>query len=84
MKYSEHYIEGCLKNNYSIDKKFVNWINKVEKKIFDKFEWNLLDLPDEAYMLNFENNTTVNDMYNIIINGNLLYLPCEKIEKNIH
>jgi hypothetical protein len=48
--YSTRYI----KTEKYPNKKFVHWINKVEKIVHATSHMYLLDLPDNMYMVNFE------------------------------
>jgi hypothetical protein len=66
--YANHYIDSCNKNNIHIDKNFVAWMNKVEKLVIDKISTDLLDLPDNEYMCNFENKMKEQVMTQIVIN----------------
>ena len=38
------------------DKQFVEWMNNVEKYVYEKLELYLDDLPDEPFRYNFEKN----------------------------
>lgn len=67
--YSSYYI----KKNDLVDEKFVRWINRVEKLVFEKFNIGLLDLPDEDYMYYYENKYSSNDMFSIIQDNNSFY-----------
>lgn len=58
MLYSTNY----LKKNSNPNLKFVQWINKVEQIIYNKYKINLLDIPDHPYMESFENGLTPNEM----------------------
>ena len=69
MQYSQYY----LRKNNEPNKKFVNWINKVEKSVLEKFGFELLELPDEDYMLYFENKYSPSDMVKIIQDGLFFY-----------
>jgi hypothetical protein len=61
-KYSTYYIQKNKKYN----KRFISWINKVEKSICKKYKLNLLDLPDQPYMILFEKNISPNKVISII------------------
>jgi hypothetical protein len=54
MLYSRDY----LNRNSNPNLKFVQWINKVEQIILQKYKLNLLDIPDHPYMESFENGLT--------------------------
>ena len=64
------YIEWYLKSTNEPNIKFANWMNKVESKIKNKFNFELLDLPDEDYMMYFESLYTPNQMVQIILESN--------------
>jgi hypothetical protein len=53
-----------------IDKKFLEWISKVENKVMLFYGMTLLDLPDENYMDNFKLNTSPERMVDIIFENN--------------
>ena len=71
--YSTHYRASCLKDNIKVDEKFIMWINSVERVILKKFNTYLLDLPDELYMVSFEENMTPNDMIKIVSTNFMLF-----------
>lgn len=48
------------------DKKFVKWMNKVEKGVYDQIKVALTDLPDEDYRMLFEDNLSSNEMVTIV------------------
>lgn len=54
MSYSKHYIDYNTKNNIDIDKKFITWINIVENNVQKTLNLSLLDIPDEDYMVYYE------------------------------
>ncbi len=66
MLYSEYY---KTKNNV-INHDFIRWINTVESLVYKRFNMNLLDLPDEAYMDFFESKLTPNEVFQIIKENN--------------
>lgn len=66
MLYSNYYITNCTKNNLQVNSKFVDWINKVEKQIFSKYQVGLLDIADEPYMINWEQGMTSDQMVKLI------------------
>lgn len=73
MKYSKYYIKK--KNNMlsESDKKFIKWMDEIEKIVFNELQCDLLDLPDENYMESFEIGVKSIDMANSITN-NYTYL----------
>ena len=66
MLYSNYYITNCTKNNLQVNSKFVDWINKVEKQIFSKYQVGLLDIADEPYMINWDQGMTSDQMVKLI------------------
>ena len=56
MYYSEHYSKYCIANKQKPNKKFIKWMNNIEKIVLQKSQLYLLDLPDQPYMIMFENN----------------------------
>jgi len=67
MLYTEHYVKHCQKKNINIDKNFIMWVNVIETIVKYKLGMDLLDLPDEDYMLNYENNIDARDMAKMIL-----------------
>lgn len=65
--YVIYYRKSCKDNNYTIDNRFITWIEIVEKHVVDKIGLNLLDLPDEQYMGNFQNNMMASQMAYIVV-----------------
>lgn len=56
-------------------KQFSVWLKQVEKNVFDRLGYKLLDLPDEPYMVWFENGRHVNEVVDDIVNSfNDMYL----------
>lgn len=64
------YVEWYKNNTSEPNEKFLAWISKVEKKIMTKLSLSLIDLPDEDYIMYFEENITPNDMVKIIYESN--------------
>lgn len=64
--YVQNYEMNCLKNNYIYNLNFAKWMQNIENIIYKEYDIGLLDLPDEEYMIYFENNTSVQDMVDII------------------
>ena len=77
MLYSSYY----LSKNSEPNTKFVDWINNVEKNVLELFGFNLLDIPDEDYMGNFESGYSSNQMVQIIQDSNG-FVPIEPKNKN--
>ena len=73
MLYSEHYINEMNRVKYPIDQNFVSWIDKVEKIVFRKLRSKLIDLPDESYMIFYENRMLPLEVAKYIIEQNTLY-----------
>ena len=68
MKYSSYYMINCVKNKQPVDYAFINWINQIENYIVKNYGLKLLDLPDEAYMENYENGYSPQDMIALMQN----------------
>lgn len=66
MLYSNYYVNRCGKQNIPINKKFVNWIDKIEVYIQSNYKVGLLDIPDEPYMINWELGMSSDQMILII------------------
>jgi|SaaInlStandDraft_4_1057021.scaffolds.fasta_scaffold06948_4 hypothetical protein len=49
---------------------FLVWMDEVEKKIFEKTQMMLLDLPDENYIVHFEKKMSADDMVKLILSNN--------------
>lgn len=60
------YLNREPKPNFS----FAYWISKVEFKLKQKYGFNLLDLPDEDYMVYFESSYSPNMMVKVISESN--------------
>jgi hypothetical protein len=71
--YSSYYISKCNQTEDKVNNKFVKWINEVEKHVFKPLQCLLLDLPDEAYMMNFEDKMTSKEMAEIVISSNMIF-----------
>jgi len=56
---------GLVRSN---DIRFGRWINRVERIVIRKTGLNLLNLPDEDYMTQFEQGTSSKSMARIVIN----------------
>lgn len=54
MKYSTHYKRTCSKTKTKVNKKFITWIDRIEKSVNNTLKLDLLDLPDEPFMIMFE------------------------------
>lgn len=67
MLYSRYYIQKCSKNNIIIDVDFFDWINNVEYIVLNKINMYLLELPDEAYIINYEHGMSYIEMAKKII-----------------
>ncbi len=66
------YVHWYLNSQTDINYKFANWINKVEKQIMSKLNLTLLDLPDEDYMIFFEEKKSPETVVNIIFKSNFI------------
>lgn len=78
MRYSEYYksknqssksknSSSKSKNPSSPDTKFIKWIDQVEQIVFTNIGFNLLDLPDQMYMISFEEGITPQEMANQVL-----------------
>lgn len=66
MKYSEYF----KSKNHTLsesDDAFCEWIDQVENGVMLQTGMSLLDLPDEMYMLSFENEISPDEIANEII-----------------
>jgi hypothetical protein len=81
MLYSQYYIKRCDRKNVIPDLLFVDWVNKVEKKVRSIIDMKLLDLPDEDYTMNYDLGYSYNKMSKIIIKSYRSYIDfiCKKI-----
>ncbi len=73
MLYSTYYINRYTRSSLVLEgpnMDFVTWINNVERIILEYTGYNLLDIPDEPYMINFESGLTIDDMVSIIMESN--------------
>jgi hypothetical protein len=70
MSKQTQYVRWYLNKEKEPNIHFVNWISKVEYKIKQEFGCELLDLPDEDYMLYFESSYSPNMMVQIIYKSN--------------
>lgn len=69
-RYSQNYFMNCHgEMMHSIDWQFMRWVDDIENIVLEKTHFNLLDLPDEDYMYNFENHVTANVMAQKIIDS---------------
>ena len=67
--YSEYYKSVHKMNMTNIDIKFCKLIDVVEELVMRETKFNLLDLDDEMYMINFEDGKTEMEMATIVINN---------------
>lgn len=67
---STNYVKWYLNSNSEPDIAFVKWISKIEKKIILDYNLTLLDLPDEDYMMYFEQKYSFKDVIKIIKESN--------------
>lgn len=68
--YSTSYIAHCKKNKVVSDTGFIAWINSVESQVYETLKFNLTDLPDESYFVNFEDGVSSKDMAEYVIKEN--------------
>jgi len=64
--YSSKYAASCVKSNIAVNQQFIAWINTVENSVLSKYELYLNDIPDELYMVSFEDGVTADEMANIV------------------
>lgn len=67
MKYSNYYKMKCISSNVEFDKNFAIWMNLIEKNVYNTINVLLIDLPDEDYMIMYENGYDYNKVSDIII-----------------
>jgi hypothetical protein len=65
--YARNYKNRIQRPLTKFEEDFCDWIDKVEKLVFDKISISLLDLDDELYMVNFEQGLSSCEMSKIII-----------------
>ncbi len=73
MSYSQYvkekYKHKCLSDSETTDLNyFCEWINHVEKKVFNNIKLNLLSLPDQPYRDFYDEKLSPDSAANIIIN----------------
>ena len=74
MMYSTYYkLKQTDKSNFQTDRKFIHWVDTVEYIVMGKLKMGLLDLPDENYIVNFENGMVAGEMAKKIIDGYFYY-----------
>lgn len=64
------YVNWYISRTTEPNQKFISWISIIEKTIQKKLSMDLIDLPDEDYMLYFESNYTPDDIIKIIFESN--------------
>ena len=67
MLYSEYYEKRYSEPNIH----FIKWINQVETQVEKNLGVGLLDLPDQPYMVSFENGFTVKQMVTQVLESGL-------------
>lgn len=67
--YASNYIQSCKRHNEMIDVDFIDWMNQIESFVKSITGLNLLDLPDEMYMINYEQGTTWQLMAYTVVNN---------------
>jgi hypothetical protein len=53
-----------------INKGFASWMNEIEKLVYSTYGFYLEDIPDEDFMVWYENGTTVRNAFAEIIRNN--------------
>lgn len=71
MKYREYYTSR-KKNLDTFDKKFLEWMDRIEKDVEAKSGLGLLDLPDQNYMESFERGIDYETMVDEVLESALL------------
>ncbi len=71
-KISSNYTEWYLNRNSEPNLGFLKWIERVEKKIIAKYGFTLIDIPDEDYMMYYEQKYSSDMMVQIIEESNIL------------
>ena len=69
-KLSTNYTELYLNKNSQINSGFLKWIERVEKKVIAKYGFTLIDIPDEDYMMYYEQKYSPDEMIQIIEESN--------------
>lgn len=64
------YVRRYLNKEKEPNMQFAFWISKVEFKIKQKYGFELLDLPDENYLVYFESSYSPDMMIQIICKSN--------------
>jgi hypothetical protein len=66
MRYSQHYIEYCNRNNTIVNNNFVSWVDRIEELVQKKYTFGLLDIPDEDYMIFYEDGFSPDEVFDEI------------------
>lgn len=66
-RYSEYYVKRMAQLGADVDEQFCEWIDEVEDGVLSNTHHYLLDLPDEMYMMYFEDGYSVSEMIHIVI-----------------
>jgi hypothetical protein len=70
MKYSVEYIRRCREEGDEINYEFAKWMDLINDFVFAVTSCSLLDLPDEMYMMNFENGMKWQEMaFQVVYNA---------------
>jgi hypothetical protein len=72
--YKKRVKEYSDNESFKRDRQFMEWINQVEYLVMSKLKIELLELPDEMYMVNFESGTSSEDMAKQVIQNNSIFI----------
>jgi len=70
LPYASTYISTCEEPD-SVNMEFVSWINNVERAVYKVLNMYLEDLPDELYMVSFEEKIPWKKMAKDIVDNSL-------------
>lgn len=76
-QYAQDYLEYCKGKKSKPDKDFVKWINKVDRRVRKELGMGLHDLPDEPYMVNYEQSYTCEEMAWTVIENTKSWIDFE-------
>lgn len=77
-KYSTLYKKRvqCYTDNehFKRDREFMAWMDLVEYIVLSELKMELLELPDEMYMINFESGVSPEVMADKVIHDNMIFI----------
>lgn len=56
-----------LRNVQKPDRRFAMWLKRVETLVYKKIKLTLMDVPDELYMISYEQHVTPQAMADIVV-----------------